>query len=340
MHNQSCAGWTRRQFLGTAAIAGAGALLGLGSESLAAEPPPETTTLKLSQTPNICWAPLYMAEEFLRSEGFNDVQYIKTKGGQQSEKVLASGEANISLGFAARHIRRVDEGDQVVVLAGVHVGCFELFGTDRVRSIRDLKGKSVAAGQLGSGRHLFLASMVAYIGLDPRKDIKWITDPPGQAMQLFAEGKIDGYMGFPPEPQEIRARKVGRVIVNTMMDKPSSQYFCCAVVANREFARKHPIAIKRALRAILRATDAIAREPERAARIVVDKGITNNYDHAFEALKDIPYGGWRDHDPEETVRFYALRLHEIGMIKSTPQKIIAQGTDWRFLRELKKELKT
>jgi NitT/TauT family transport system substrate-binding protein len=52
------------------------------------------------------------------------------------------------------------------------------------------------------------------------------------------------------------------------------------------------------------------------------------------------YSKWRDYDPEDTVRFYALRMNEVEMIKSSPQKIIAQGTDWRFLRELKKELKT
>jgi NitT/TauT family transport system substrate-binding protein len=39
------------------------------------------------------------------------------------------------------------------------------------------------------------------------------------------------------------------------------------------------------------------------------------------------------------VRFYALRLHEAGMIKSSPQKIIEHSTNWRFLNELKKELK-
>jgi cytochrome oxidase Cu insertion factor (SCO1/SenC/PrrC family) len=44
-------------------------------------------------------------------------------------------------------------------------------------------------------------------------------------------------------------------------------------------------------------------------------------------------------DPEDTLRFYALRLHEAGMIKSGPQKIIADGTEWRFLDELKRELK-
>ena len=39
------------------------------------------------------------------------------------------------------------------------------------------------------------------------------------------------------------------------------------------------------------------------------------------------------------MRFYALRLHEVGMIKSSPNQIIAEGTDWRFLNELKRELK-
>jgi NitT/TauT family transport system substrate-binding protein len=56
-------------------------------------------------------------------------------------------------------------------------------------------------------------------------------------------------------------------------------------------------------------------------------------------MRDLPYGKWHEYDPEDTVRFYALRLHEAGMIKSNPQKMISQGTDWRFLRELKKELK-
>jgi len=67
--------------------------------------------------------------------------------------------------------------------------------------------------------------------------------------------------------------------------------------------------------------------------------LTDNYDVALEVLKAIPYGQWREYDAEDTVRFFALRLHEAGMIKATPQQIIAQGTDWRFLHELKKELK-
>ena len=101
----------------------------------------------------------------------------------------------------------------------------------------------------------------------------------------------------------------------------------------------YPVATKRALRAILKATDLCAPEPERAARRLVDGGFTPRYDYALQTLTELPYDRWRELDPEDSLRFYALRLHEVGMINSTPNKIIAEGTDWRFLNELKRELK-
>jgi NitT/TauT family transport system substrate-binding protein len=71
----------------------------------------------------------------------------------------------------------------------------------------------------------------------------------------------------------------------------------------------------------------------------VAKGYEPRYDLAVEVLKTLPYNRWREYDPEDTLRFHALHLHEVGMTKSSPQKIIAQGSDWRFLTELKRELK-
>ena len=67
--------------------------------------------------------------------------------------------------------------------------------------------------------------------------------------------------------------------------------------------------------------------------------VLHRYDYAFQTLRDNPYDKWRDYDPSDTIRFYALRLREAGMIKSSPQKILAQNTDWGFLNELKRELK-
>ena len=182
--------------------------------------------------------------------------------------------------------------------------------------------------------------MAVYVGLDPRKDINWIVHDPAESGRLLADRKVDALIAFPPVPQELRAKNIGHVIVNSAVDRPWSQYFCCMVQANREFVRKHPVATKRVLRAILKATDICALEPERAAQIIVDGGFTKDYRYALQTMRDIPCDKWREYDAEDSVRFYALSLHDIGMIKTNPKTLIAQGTDWRFLRELKKELKS
>jgi NitT/TauT family transport system substrate-binding protein len=123
------------------------------------------------------------------------------------------------------------------------------------------------------------------------------------------------------------------------MDRPWSQYFCCMLAGNREFVRNHPVATKRVLRAVLKAADLCASEPAAAAQRLVDRRFAARYDDALQTIRDVPYDKWREYDPEDTIRFYALRLHEIGAVKSSPQKIIADGTDWRFLDQVKRELK-
>ena len=329
--------WSRRKFLGGLALTGSGALTGLTPALAIAEPPPETTKLRIPLHDAPCVGPQYFAEELLHLEGFTEVQYIKTASADFATSLTST--IDITLYHPAGLINAIDNGVPLVILGGVHVGCFELFGANRIRSIADLKGKIVAGGPIGSGRQLFFAIMLAYVGFNPRKDVTWTTDQPAVAMRLLADGKIDALLGFPPEPQQLRAKHIGHVMVNTMLDRPWSQYFCCNVAASREFVRKHPVATKRALRAILKAADICATDPQRVARFLVDKRYTERYDYALQAIRQIPYNKWREYDSEDTIRFFALHLREVGLIKSSPQKIIAQGTDWRFLNELKRELK-
>jgi NitT/TauT family transport system substrate-binding protein len=333
--------WSRRDFVGGLTLAGTAGLLGFQPEYVTAEPPPETTKLRVHHSLSLCQAPQYVAEALLRGEGFTEVQYVPhgPHGPKGFYKNLGSGEADIGGDFATQLIIELDRGTPIVVLGGIHVGCFELFGTERVRTIRDLKGKTVGVRGLDTPPHTFLASMAAYVGLDPHRDVTWVTHPSDELMRLLGRREIDAFIGFPPEPQELRAKRIGHVVVNSAVDRPWSQYFCCMSVANRDFARKYPVATKRALRAILKAADICAVDPDRAARTLEAQGVAKRYEYALQTMKDVPYTKWRNYDPEDTMRFYALRLNEIGMVKSIPQKIIAQGTDWRFFKELRKELK-
>jgi NitT/TauT family transport system substrate-binding protein len=331
-------GFSRRRFLANTSALSAAALLGL-PRTAASEPPPETLRIRLVHDPAICLAPQYLAEDLLRLEGFSEVEYVKDENVWGLRQV-AEDRADVTMWDAPGAIPMLDAGKPVVLIGGIHAGCYELFATHQIRAIRDLKGKTVAVYSLGSGAHVIVASMLAYVGMNPTKDVHWVAGERAEdALRLFMDGKADAFIGFPPHPQELRAKKVGHVILDTSQDRPWSNYFCCMLGANRSFAERHPIATKRALRAVLKAADICAREPARVARYIVDKGYEASYDVAYQVLTKVSYKLWREASPEETLRFYALRLHEVGMVKTNPNKLIAQGTDWRFLNELKKELK-
>jgi NitT/TauT family transport system substrate-binding protein len=330
---------SRRQFLTTLSWAVAARVVDVPA-ALAAEGPLETTTVRFAKIPGICNAPQYVAEELLLAEGFTEISYVGlVAAGAPAVDAVARGSADFTVTFGAPLVIGIDRGAPVTVVSGVHIGCFELFGNESVHSIADLKGKSVGVQGLGSSQHVFAAAMAAYVGLDPAKDIHWVINPSVKPTELYEKGQVDAFLGFPREPQDLRARQVGRVIVNSAADRPWSQYFCCMLAGNRDYVSKYPVATKRVLRAVLKADDLCASEPSRAARRMVDRGLTPRYDYALQALTEIPYPKWREYDAEDTLRFYALRLHEAGMIKSTPQKIIGDGTDWRFLEEVKRELK-
>jgi len=338
MNNANRFRFNRRDFLAGTSALGAASLLGL-SRTVAAEPKPEIGRIRMLSGPAICRAPQVVAEELLLADGFSEVEYV-TQDRIRGASAVAQGLADISIWDAFATLPILDAGNPVVVLAGIHAGCWELFVNARIHALRDLKGKTVAIRAFDNGDYVLLSSMLAYVGMDPRRDVNWIAGRTvTDAMPMFVDGKADAFMAFAPQGQELRARKIGHVMIDTAQDRPWSQHYCCVVLGNRDFVRAHPVATKRVLRAFLKAADICAREPERVARLLANKGIEPRYEIGLEVFKSLPYDRWRQADPEDTLRFYALRLHEVGMIKSTPQKIIAQGTDWRFLNELKKELK-
>jgi len=233
----------RRRFLAALSSAGAAGLIG-APKSFAQEPAPETTAVRFpkytNNVNNVCGAPLYVMDELLRAEGFTDIRYIATDSGATGVRLVASGEADFDNAFVGTQISMIDAGGRISMLGGLHIGCYELFANGDIRSIRDLKGRTVGVQHLGSSPHLLVSSMASYVGLDPTKDIKWVVSASDNPMELFATGQIDAFLGFPPEPQELRARKAGHVIVNTTRDRPWSQYFCCMVGGNRDSSATTP----------------------------------------------------------------------------------------------------
>ena len=330
---------TRRRFL--AGLSGIGAAALLRRPALGAEGPLETTSVRLPNFADagICVAPQYVVDDLLRAEGFTDFHRVLMPAATTTPDGIVHGMIDFGLNFASTQTAGIDRGVPMKALAGVHVGCFELFVREGIRGVADLGGKKVGILAVGTPDHLFLSVIAANVGIDPKTQIDWVTSGPVRPKQLFIDGKIDGFLAFPPEGQELRAGRIGRVVVNSAVDRPWSQYFCCMRAGSTDYVENHPVATKRVARAILKAADLCATEPARAARMLVDGGFTPRYEYALQTLQEVPYDKWREYDAEDTMRFYALRLHELGLIKTNPKRVLADGTDWRFLDELKRELK-
>lgn len=336
-------GWSRREFLGGMAMTGAAAILGVrpNLSTAAPLPPPETTTLKLRVWRPACWAPFHVAEPLLREEGFTDIQWIKEPG-PKTVPLWKEGAIDLSPTFAGLEMYQQEKLENpTVFLAGLHVGCYSLIVNKRINSFKDLKGKTVWTGSVeNNGPQIFFKAIASYVGLDSQNDVEYAWVKKKEALEMFKEGKIDLFMAFPPGPQELQAKGIGKVLLDTNVDKPWSQYFCCLIEGHRDFVKNNPVATRRAIRAILKANDLVADDPEHALRVLMEKEIWTKTEtkYILQSLREIPYRLWRDYNPEDTIRFYALRLHEVGLLKSQPEELIRKHTDWSHLLAMKQEL--
>jgi NitT/TauT family transport system substrate-binding protein len=331
---------SRRDFLASASLAVAVGALGARA-SLADDGPLETTTVRLPRWigSGYCWAAEYIAGELMRADGLTDVRYVEADRGVDSSEWIARGETDFDLNYPPNQIRSIDAGVPIKVLTGLHSGCLELIANDSIHSITDLRGKRIGVTIFNSSAHTWLVLMAAYVGLDSVNDIQWVESEKATPAEFFVEGKIDAFLAAPPNAQKMRAQKIGHTILDNAVDRPWSQYFCCMISGSADYVSRYPVATKRVLRAILKAADLCVSDPQRVAQQLIDRGFLPEDDYALQTLREIRYDRWRDYDPEDSLRFYALRMQETGMIESTPQKIIADGTDWTFLNGLKRELK-
>ena len=129
------------------------------------------------------------------------------------------------------------------------------------------------------------------------ENVKIVNYPPSEYARVLSSGEVDAVVAFPPMTKDLSEKGIGRVLVNSMTDPPWSNYYCCTAVVNRDWMEKHPVATKRALQAIVKGADVVAKDPDGSARFMVDKGYSDNFDYTCDILKEIPYNNiWRDFD--------------------------------------------
>jgi NitT/TauT family transport system substrate-binding protein len=349
----------RRSLAIGATIAGAGVLAACEQKPSTAVsmgatlPPPETATIRIA-SPFACDAPLWLAKDFLREEGFTDVQWVVNAPGTAGW--VTSRVADVGPGHPEAIVAAIDAGVPIKTLAGLHSGCQELWAAPGIASVRDLRGKRIAVFKRNASDQFFLffSTLCAYVGIDPLTNVSFF-EIGGEVggdyrglMNAYLAGRSDAFLAAADGAAVLKRepRNPGTKILDQTTDKPWSQYLCCLLIANGEWTRQNPVATKRFTRAVLRAADATGKDRPAAARAGIGASIRNllaqrnapEEEILIDTTAMVSYD-WREFDPEETLRFFALRLGEVKLIKSTPQQIIAQGSDFAYMRQLRTELK-
>jgi NitT/TauT family transport system substrate-binding protein len=333
----------RRAFLGAAAATVAAACIPQGSSIATPGPslgPPETTAIRINYQIG-CDPWTWLADDFLKAEGFTDVSVLNDPAVYVD--AVAKGVADLDVAFGIAVVASVDAGQPVIALAGTHTGCFELWARPGINSFRDLRGKRLVVDKrdvLADGYYAMWVGFLASYGVDPSEvQFAEISDPTHTNIDHFLDGRSDAILANVTEGPALRANPntPGRQIFDMSVDKPWSQYYCCVLVANRDWTRAHPNATRRATRAVLRAIDYGAKDRPRAVAVATEKKIPEDVSLLYEAIKNLNYN-WRDYDPEDTLRYYALRLADVKLLKKTPSQIIAEGTDFAFFRQMQREL--
>jgi NitT/TauT family transport system substrate-binding protein len=298
-------------------------------------------------SPAPCDPPTALAKEFLLEEGFTTIEYVRVP--VTTTEWLISDKADFHSGYSNFIVANVDAGLPILALGGIHPGCFELFARPGIASIADLRGRTIAVNAKSQSDQFygFFAILLSYIGI-PLTDVNFIEIPPdvNALRDAFVDGRSEAFLAPAAQGPTLRRnpKNPGTVILDTTMDKPWSQYYCCQLVVNRNWARRYPVATKRVTRAMLRAADLVAKDRAVAAHEYVARGFFSTTPAATdeplvnEVIHDLSYD-WRDIDPEETLRYFALRLGDAKLIKLSPQQVIAQGSDFAYMRALRSELK-
>jgi NitT/TauT family transport system substrate-binding protein len=224
-------------------------------------------------------------------------------------------------GVATKQIFQLDKSygaDGMVVRSGIN-------------SIKELKGKTVAASAPGTAPYFTLAWFLKKNGLSV-KDVTVVNLEPGPAAQAFVAGSNDAAMTYEPYLSTVRAAPQAGKIIATTLDYPM---IMDTVGCTPKFLDDNPKAAKALADSYFEALEMINKEPAKAYEIMgADVKQTGE---AFG--NSAKYLRWQDREANK--KFFAAEfeqfsneaadlLLEVGIIKSKPD--IKTIVDTRFIQ--------
>lgn len=156
-------------------------------------------------------------------------------------------------------------GTLLKVIAGSTANGAQLIVKPSIRTVADLRGKSLATPQLGNTQDVALRAWLAQQGLKTSLsgagDLTVIPTENAQSLTLFQRGDIDG--AWVPEPWASRLvlEGGGRVFLDEKELWPKGLFLTTHLIASSTFLSSYPETVRTVLKAHAQAIDFIARNP-------------------------------------------------------------------------------
>jgi NitT/TauT family transport system substrate-binding protein len=302
-------------------------------------PPPEVARIRVPgfDGSSLCLSPSLLIDDFLAEEGM-EAELVVVPTTQSWVEAVHNGVFDFTQDFAAAAVAGLDQGYDLTVLAGVHAGCLELFARLEFDELSTLDSRVIAVPYGNNATlpdYAFMVTLMNFIGVPAARTV--VSYDEHLLPELLASGEVDAVLAYQPLAENLRSIEGVRTLLSTAEDPPWSNYYCCTFTGNSHFVRENPIATLRTLRALMRATDLMATQPDVALARMIERGYAKDDAASRRVFHGLPYGRWRTVHPEDSLRFYALRLREVEEISAAPESIV-DSSDWRFLDWLKQDM--
>jgi len=142
-----------------------------------------------------------------------------------------------------------------------------LVGKAAIKSVKELKGKTIGVGSYGSTPDIIARLVVKHYGVDPETEIKMLALGSDSArLTALKEGVVDAIIVAPPV--DFEGKKMGFNILSRAGDILRFPYN--GLGTSVEKITERPDGVKRVIRAIVRANGFIRRNREGAIQVLVN----------------------------------------------------------------------
>lgn len=268
-----------------------------------------------------CEAPTFAAlhKGFFKEEGL-DVELVQA-GFEQLKQGLTTGKIDAAQSNFA-WFKPIEQGMNVKLTAGIHTGCIKAVTPQNsgIKSIKDLKGKTVGVDAIGGGPMIALSAKLRENGLDPKTDVQWKAYPGPQLDEAIKKNEIQAYMTWDPFPTQAHDHNNHLYLLDIGADEPFKNNYCCFVGVGGNLVKENPEKAAAITRALLKAAEWVGSNPKEAAQILLDNKYVGG-DAELNAKLLASYN-WTPSvkQAKENIRFYIKEQKAQGILEAATKE--------------------